>query len=65
MSECCQELLTIIEKCNKDVRPDPNAAPLMCRAELNKVRLKSDFGATADSYAVPGSNETELRSVLW
>ena len=38
------------------VRPDPNAAPLMCRTKLNKVRLRSDFGATADSYGVPAPN---------
>ena len=36
----------------RDLRPDPNAAPLMCRTKLNKVRLRSDFGATADSYGV-------------
>ena len=38
------------------LRPDPNAAPLMCRTKLNKVRLRSDFGATADSYGVPAPN---------
>ena len=40
----------------KKLRPGPNAAPLMCRTELNKVRLWSDFGATADSDGVPVSN---------
>ena len=30
------------------VRPVPNAAPLMYRTKLNKVRLWSSFGATAD-----------------
>ena len=29
-----------------------NAAPLMCRTKLNKVRLCSDFAATADSDGV-------------
>ena len=38
------------------LRPDPNAAPLMCRTKLNKVRLRSDFGATADSDGVPAPN---------
>ena len=34
----------------------PNAAPLMCRTKLNKVRLRSDFGATVDSDGVIASN---------
>ena len=38
------------------VRPVPNAAPFMRRTKLNKVRLRSDFGATADSDGVPASN---------
>ena len=36
----------------------------MARFDHNKVRLKSDFGATADSYAVPGSNETEIHTIV-
>ena len=32
----------------------------MCQTSLNKVRLKSDFGAAADSYAVPGLNQTKI-----
>ena len=36
-------------------RPDPNAAPLMCRTKLNKVRLRSDFGGTVDSDGVLAS----------
>ena len=38
------------------IRPVPNAAPLMCQTKLNKVRLRSDFGATADSDGVLTSN---------
>ena len=34
------------------------AAPLMCRTKLNKVRLRSDFRATADSDGVLASNLT-------
>ena len=48
-----------VSKCpaaGQGLRPDPNAAPLMCRTKLNKVRLRSDFGATADSYGVPAPN---------
>ena len=37
-------------------RPGPNAAPLMCRTKLNKVQLRSDFGATVDSDGVRASN---------
>ena len=40
------------------LRPDPNAAPLMCRTKLNKVRLRSasQSGATVDSDGVLASN---------
>ena len=40
----------------KKLRPGPKTAPLMCRTKLNKVRLLSDFGATADSDGVLTSN---------
>ena len=40
----------------KILRPDPNAAPLMCRTKLNTVRLWSDFRATADSDGVLASD---------
>ena len=39
-----------------ELRPVPNAAPLMCRTKLNTVRLWSDFGATADSDGVLASD---------
>ena len=39
-----------------DLRPVPNAAPLMCRTKLNTVRLWSDFGATVDSDGVLASD---------
>ena len=39
-----------------ELRPGPNAAPLMCRTKLNKVRLRSDFRATVDSDRVLVSN---------
>ena len=39
-----------------NVRPVPNAAPLMCRTKLNTVRLWSYFGATAGSDGVLGSD---------
>ena len=44
--------------CNnyKQLRPDPNAAPRMCRTKFNKVKLRSDFGATVDSDGVLASN---------
>ena len=38
------------------LRRDPNTTLLMCRTELNKVRLWSSFGATADSNGVLASN---------
>ena len=41
---------------SRKITPGPNAAPLMCRIKLNKVRLRSDFGATVDSDGVLVSN---------
>jgi len=34
------------------LRPGPNAALLMCRTKLDKVRLKSDFEAMTGSDGV-------------
>ena len=53
---CLFSLFASLKSTFLSLRPDPNAAPLMCRTKLNKVRLRSDFGATADSYGVPAPN---------
>ena len=55
-SKCKSECFAAFSLRTKSLRPGPNAAPLMCRTKLNKVRLRSDFGATVDSDGVLASN---------
>ena len=51
-SKCKSKCFAAFSLRTKSLRPGPNAAPLMCRTKLNKVRLRSDFGATVDSDGV-------------
>ena len=55
-SKCKSKCFAAISLRTKSLRPSPNAAPLMCRTKLNKVRLWSNFGATVDSDGVLASN---------